>query len=275
MKGSEQHPDGGETASVTQPQDPDGATASSPNDNFGLPRFTSSQRTSMVLDGLVNAIRAGRFPSGRLPPENELAEVMGVSRTTVRSALRSLEQIGMIDRRQGRGTRLRSNVTPEVLAIHGLVPFSALLGQEHKVTSQGSLVSHEHAPAEISIRLRDGEAAYEISRVLYSDDSPAISMREWIPREALARPLTNDDAAYHSILEIAAVAFTRPIDHAVAKLIPRAAAPGDRNSLQLTVGEPYLFLEETFYSAEEVPLALSFVSVNPHAVEFSIFRRHP
>jgi len=273
-----------------QPDGPDGMTAteqaSGPRSSaadggpdsvasLGLPRLSTSPLSSRVLDGLISAIQAGRFPDGRLPPENELAEAMGVSRTTVRNALRSLEQIGMIERRQGRGTRLRQNVTPEVLAIHGLVPFSALLRQKHEVSSQASLALHDRPVRTITRRLSTAEPAYQISRLLYADGKPVISMQEWIPRGVLSRPLTSADAGYHSILEIAAVAFASPIDHAVAKLIPKAADPTDQKRLQLSPGEPFLFLDETFYSAAETPLALSFVAVNPHAVEFSIFRRHP
>lgn len=244
--------------------------------DLGLPQLSSSPLSSQVLNGLVRAIQDGRFPGGRLPPENELAKAMGVSRTTVRSALRSLEQIGMIDRRQGRrGTRLRQNVTPEVLAIHGLVPFSALLGQKHQISSRASLALHDRPAHRITGRLEVAEPCYEISRLLYADGEPVISMREWIPRTALARPLTDADTSYHSILEIAAAAFARPIDHAVAKLVPKAVGPADQQRLRLAAGEAFLFLDETFYSVDEAPLALSFVSVNPHAVEFSIFRRHP
>lgn len=273
-----------------RPDDPEGVTAiehasgsaSSAADgradsvaSLGLPRLSTSPLSSRVLDGLVNAIQADRFPGGRLPPENELAEAMGVSRTTVRNALRSLEQIGMIERRQGRGTRLRQNVTPEVLAIHGLVPFSALLRQKHEVSSQASLALHDRPVATITRRLGTTEPAYQISRLLYADAKPVISMQEWVPRSVLIRPLTRADKSYHSILEIATVAFASPIDHAVAKLIPKAAGPADQKRLKLAPGEPFLFLDETFYSANETPLALSFVAVNTHAVEFSIFRRHP
>jgi branched-chain amino acid transport system permease protein len=40
----------------------------------------------------------------RLPPERELAAALGVSRASVRDALRRLELIGLVDRRPGRGT---------------------------------------------------------------------------------------------------------------------------------------------------------------------------
>jgi DNA-binding FadR family transcriptional regulator len=52
---------------------------------------------------LAQAIELGVLPAGeRFPPERELAELLGVSRVTVREALRALEQAGRVDIRRGR-----------------------------------------------------------------------------------------------------------------------------------------------------------------------------
>ena len=67
-------------------------------------------RTARPLYGhLVNlfeaAIARGELPSGsRLPPERELAERLGISRTTVVSAYRELESRGLLRGYVGRGT---------------------------------------------------------------------------------------------------------------------------------------------------------------------------
>ena len=54
---------------------------------------------------LQNWLAGGRYrPGDRLPPEQELAVMLGVSRGTLRSALLRLEQSGEIVRRQGSGT---------------------------------------------------------------------------------------------------------------------------------------------------------------------------
>ena len=70
-----------------------------------------------VRDELAGRITSGAIPPGsRLPPEPQLAEDLGVSRATLREALRSLEEDGFVTRRRGAGTfathrpRLRNNL---------------------------------------------------------------------------------------------------------------------------------------------------------------------
>lgn len=58
-----------------------------------------------VADRIRHLIVEGRLKAGdRLPPERELAERFGVSRTSVRDAIRALEMVGLLEPRQGDGT---------------------------------------------------------------------------------------------------------------------------------------------------------------------------
>lgn len=54
-------------------------------------------------------------PGDRLPPERELSERFGVSRTSVRDAIRVLELTGLLEPRQGEGTVVRE-LSPDALA---------------------------------------------------------------------------------------------------------------------------------------------------------------
>lgn len=55
-----------------------------------------------VVDQIENAIINGTLiPGNKLPPERELTEMLGVSRGTVREALRTLEQKGLIEIKLG------------------------------------------------------------------------------------------------------------------------------------------------------------------------------
>jgi GntR family transcriptional repressor for pyruvate dehydrogenase complex len=56
------------------------------------------------VEQLATAIRLGVFPYGSaLPPERELAEQMGVSRSTLREAIAALRAAGMVRTTRGRG----------------------------------------------------------------------------------------------------------------------------------------------------------------------------
>jgi GntR family transcriptional regulator, transcriptional repressor for pyruvate dehydrogenase complex len=57
----------------------------------------------LVVDQIRRAIQIGRFLAGeKLPSERELADQLGVSRTTVREAMRVLQGEGLIETRRGR-----------------------------------------------------------------------------------------------------------------------------------------------------------------------------
>src|ERR1700754_1706867 len=66
-----------------------------PEGDFKVPRAASVLRHS-VTESIRNAILLGRFSPGHRLPERELCEMIGVSRTLVREALRQLESEGLI-----------------------------------------------------------------------------------------------------------------------------------------------------------------------------------
>src|SRR5579872_520474 len=53
-------------------------------------------------------------PGDLLPPERELVQMLGVSRSSVRDAIRSLELMGLLEPRQGIGTVVRDPATGPV-----------------------------------------------------------------------------------------------------------------------------------------------------------------
>ena len=78
-------------------------------------------------------IESGDFNAGdKLPPERELAELIGVSRPSVRAGLQSLATIGVVESRRGAGTFVTDG--PPLLDINPLPLFAALHGiPEHEL----------------------------------------------------------------------------------------------------------------------------------------------
>ncbi|WP_195849182.1 FadR/GntR family transcriptional regulator [Arsenicicoccus cauae] len=62
------------------------------------------QAFEATLEQLATAVRLGVLPAGsQLPPERELAARLGVSRVTLREAIATLRDLGMVETRRGRG----------------------------------------------------------------------------------------------------------------------------------------------------------------------------
>jgi GntR family transcriptional repressor for pyruvate dehydrogenase complex len=77
-----------------------------------LDRFAHQLKSSPfdgLTDRLVEVVKSWVFqgliaPGERMPPERELAALLKVSRSSLRSALKSLEVMGLLEARQGSGT---------------------------------------------------------------------------------------------------------------------------------------------------------------------------
>jgi GntR family transcriptional repressor for pyruvate dehydrogenase complex len=72
------------------------------------PTFAKLQvvsRSAQVREQLAQAIRDGDYASGdQLPSERELTEMFGVSRVSIREAIRSLEAVGLVEVKHGAKT---------------------------------------------------------------------------------------------------------------------------------------------------------------------------
>jgi GntR family transcriptional repressor for pyruvate dehydrogenase complex len=70
--------------------------------------LTTARRVDAVLERLRSLILMGSYPAGaRLPNERELADALGVNRSSVREALRRLEFLELIEVRHGQGSFVR------------------------------------------------------------------------------------------------------------------------------------------------------------------------
>ncbi len=75
---------------------------------MNLPKY------SQVQYGVLNLIAERKLEAGdRLPIEKDLASLFGVSVVTVRSAMKNLEDRGILTRQQGRGTVLNKVIEPQ------------------------------------------------------------------------------------------------------------------------------------------------------------------
>lgn len=71
--------------------------------------------TDQAIDRIREFVRSGRFPAGaKLPPENELATELGISRSPTREAVKALTLARVLEIRRGDGTYVTS-LAPSLL----------------------------------------------------------------------------------------------------------------------------------------------------------------
>jgi len=92
------------------------------------PEFEAIRRSKVyeeVAKQLERLILKKLQPGDKLPAERELAEMFGVSRSSIRDAIRSLELVGLVEPRQGAGTVVR-----EVSAESLVNPLTTVLARQ-------------------------------------------------------------------------------------------------------------------------------------------------
>lgn len=236
-----------------------------------------ASRSHRARDVLLRAILRHQFPEGRLPAEDELARQLGVSRTTVRTALHSLETHGVLKRTPGQGTSVHERMSPSVVALQRLIGFADLIREQgHEVSYEPTMtLTDEPSPTVIeALGLEPGTECYEIQRVLFADEQPAVWAVDVFPTASFVEELTFDEATgVSSPFELDASLFVEPIDHAVVQLIPHSAGDELVEKLGLSPTQPCILLREVFYSESGTALGFSAIHVNDRFVRFELIRR--
>ncbi|MEU7870374.1 FadR/GntR family transcriptional regulator [Dactylosporangium sp. NPDC049140] len=148
-----------------------------------------------LSDDTVGAIRTmildGRLRAGdKLPIERALAAELGVSRGTLREAVRSLTMIGVLDTRQGDGTYVTS------LEPHLLLGSLAITMDLHQDSSELFLLEtrralESHATSQAAVRLGEADLA-RLAEIL--DDAAGLV------EDGRTDALLEHDRAFHRLI---------------------------------------------------------------------------
>ena len=230
-----------------------------------------------VRDELAGRITSGAIPPGsRFPPEPQLAEDLGVSRATLREALRSLEEDGFVTRRRGAGTfathrpRLRNNLdvnfgVTEAIRASGMRPGAV----DIKVSIAPSSV-HEAAALDIE----PGEPIVTVERVRTADERRVVFSRDVVAQSLVGKDVLEqlEDGSVYDLLESAAHVA---IQHGVVTIEPMAADRTLARKLKIPVGSLLLYLRQVDYDRGGDPVLLSHEYHLGDAFEFTVVRRGP
>jgi GntR family transcriptional regulator len=138
-----------------------------------------------VSDDLRTRIRAGEFgPQDRLPSETALASEYGVSRVTVRTALRTLESQGLIDVRHGSGSFVAgfgSQVRAGIQELRSISETITAMGytpgmQRHSLVRRRPTLSEQD-----TLALQPGEAVLHIERIVLADGRSVAFSYDTVP----------------------------------------------------------------------------------------------
>jgi GntR family transcriptional regulator len=194
------------------------------------------------LEGaLKHRLDAGEFDD-RFPTDNELVEGYGVSRHTVREAIRHLNHSGILRRERGRGTVVNRTEFEQ--------PLGALYSLFRSIESSGvvqrSVVLSKCEALDPAVAERLERPAHTpllfLERLRYADDEPLAIDRAWLPMD-LAAPLMSSDFERTALYdELEAKCGVRP-DAGWERIAPLLPNPEERSLLAMRRGEAAFFLE--------------------------------
>lgn len=229
-----------------------------------LPLYDQIERN--LRDLIVN----GRLQPGQMmPPEWDLSALYGVSRLTVRRALETLVRQNWLERKHGVGTFVRQptiasiadsklSFTEQMRAI-GRKPSSRLIGQ--RVVPATTKIAR-------ALRMQEGEAIFEITRVRLADDIPILLETSCLSQERFPslelRAWSANDSLYKILSEEYGVSITG-LDHT---LKPVLLTESEARELQTRAGTPALLSEIVGLTRDGTPVEYSWSLSNGEKSEF-------
>jgi GntR family transcriptional regulator len=242
--------------------------------------LVSGRRDSLsiaVADELRRGIAEGRYASGtRLPSEPDLAEQTGVSRATLREALKLLEREGLVVRRQRTGTTVsaRPIVHNSLERNYGVREMIEASGKEHAI--RDAHIHFAEAPSSIAeaLRVPVGSPVTILERVRTADGRPVILTIDHLDSHVVERataPLLPDVSFYEWLRNHCGLGVT----HGVAQVsaIPASAELAER--LEVLREAPIFSLTQIDYTAAGAPVLHSQEFHAADAFEITVVRTGP
>lgn len=141
-----------------------------------------------IRQDLLAKINSGVYPVGKtIPKEIELVEQYGVSRPTVRQAIKSLVDEGYLDRKQRFGTIVKQKkVSQDFTTViesfdsemvrKGLLPTTRVLAF-HKQKPNNDVAEH--------LKLTSNDYVYKLIRLRYVEQDPIVLVTTYLPEKYL------------------------------------------------------------------------------------------
>lgn len=235
--------------------------------------FDSSSNSGPLHSRIRHALRAdilsGHYaPGSRVPSESELGQRFSVSRITVRQALASLQQEGLIYTLQGKGSFVsKPKAFQNVTSLQGFAEQMSRRG--HEVLNELLGLRDVPADADVAARLgvAPGEPVTEVRRLRLLDREPVSIEWTWV-RPELGRVLARADLITRDIFLILENDARVALGHAE---LAADAVPADAEAarlLRVEVGAPLLRIERLTHDRAGQPIDYEFLYFRGDAFQY-------
>lgn len=212
-------------------------------------------RHEQISDWLRGQVVEGVYSKhDKLPSESELGDRFSVSRITVRRALQTLENDGVIYRRQGLGSFVKDGRVQQ-----GLVRLSDFVEDMEAAGITASSEVVHFAPEKASsvvanaLEVEEGKTVFRLDRLRLGDGKPLAFDRTWLS-VFYAQLLESHDLASQTIYGILENDYSVPVLRGRFR-IDATNAPADvANYLQVPTRRALLVIERTSYTTRERPV---------------------
>jgi GntR family phosphonate transport system transcriptional regulator len=224
-----------------------------------------------VADGIERGIADGTFAAGeRLPGETEIAETYRVNRHTVRRALATLAERGLVRAERGSGTYVEAHRL--AYPLRARTRFSEIVGAGGQ-EPRGQLIdaSEDVATRDLArmLGLKTGAPLVRIEALRSADRTPICVSTTWLSAERF--PDAGDVfAATRSMTKLLAHYGVRDYRRASTKITAAIADATDATHLDLPLGRPVLVVDATDVDTAGKPLVTKRARFAAERVEFLV-----
>ena len=234
--------------------------------------MTTTGRTPLYVETaqeIRRRISAGEF-RGSLPSQDRLCETLGVSRPTLREAIRLLEQGGLLTSRQGAGTVINHGHIEA--GLEELLSTSELLAQGGAIAGTSYVDVRRTVATPGSYPVFAGKAVFLVERVRTANEVPFVSSLDVIADqgydEGELRKATIDGSLLAWLEERGA-----RVEYATTSIAATAAERVLADRLHVEVGAPLLFTEEIGFGLEDRAVYYSQDFYRSDLAQFHVVRR--
>ena len=146
-------------------------------------------------------------PDDALPPERDLAEMLGVSRITVRKAIDELVEDGLLIRKQGSGTFVSNRVEKNFAKLTSFSEDMRARGREPRSVWMNRAAGTVTPEESLTLRSSPGTPVFRFHRIRYADDAPMAIEYATV----IASCLTSLDEVESSLYEALERTGNRPV----------------------------------------------------------------